>query len=151
MVVALGVDFVDHGRQRRGLAGPGGAGHQDQSTRLVAKFCDHGGQAQLVKILDFKRNHTEHGRGRAALIENVGTKTSEALQTERKVQFKAFLEAMLLRVGHDRVGKLLGLRRRHLRQVERDQVPVHANLGRRIGGDVEIAAAHLQHPFQQIT
>jgi len=39
---------------------------------------------------------------------------------------------MLLRVRHHAIGELLGVRRRHLRQVQWYQVPVHANLRRRM-------------------
>ena len=110
-----------------------------------------GRQSQLVEGLDLERNQTEDGRGGAALVEDVGAEAGQALQAEGEVEFEVFFEAVLLRVGHDAVGQLLGLGRRQLRQVERHQVSVHANLRRRIGGDVEIASPHLQQPFQQIT
>ena len=66
----------------------------------------------------------------AALVEDVGAEAGQALQTEGEVEFEVFFEAVLLRVGHDAVGQLLGFGRRHLRQVERHQVSVHANLRR---------------------
>ena len=47
--VALGVDLVDHGGQRGGLAGPGRPGHQHQPARLVAQLAHDGRQAQLVE------------------------------------------------------------------------------------------------------
>ena len=109
-----------------------------------------GGQAQLVERLDLERNDAEHGRGRAALVEEVGAEAGQALQAEGEVEFEILFEAVLLRIGHDAVGELLGLGRRQLRQVERHQVAVHAHLRRRVGGDVQIAARHLQHSFQQI-
>ena len=60
--VALGVDLVDHGRQRGGFAGAGRPGHQHQAARLVAQLADHRGQSQLVERLDLKRNQTEDAR-----------------------------------------------------------------------------------------
>ncbi len=109
------------------------------------------GKSQLVEGLDLERNQAEDGRGGAALVEGVGAEAGQALQTEGEVQLEIFFEAVLLRIGHDAVGQLLGFGRRHLRQVERHQMPVHPNLRRRVGGDVEIASPHLQQPLQQIT
>ncbi len=150
VVVALAVDLVDHGRQRGGLARSCGTGNQHQAARFVAEFAHHRRQAELVKGLDLKGDQTKDGSGRAALIEHVGAEAGQALQTEREVEFEAFLETVLLRIGHDAVGQLLGFGRRHLRQIERIQMAVYANLRRRIGSDVEIAAGHLQHSFEQI-
>jgi len=109
-----------------------------------------GGQAELVERLDLERNQSKDGRCSAALVEDVGAEASQAFQSERKIELEAFLEAVLLRIGHDAVGQLLGFGRRQLRQVERHQVSVDAHLRRRIGGDMEVAASHLQHSFEQI-
>ena len=49
VVVALGVDLVDHGRQRGGLARSGRARHQHQSARLVAHLAHDGRKSQLVE------------------------------------------------------------------------------------------------------
>ena len=58
---------------------------------------------------------------------------------------------MLLRIGHHAVGQLLGLSRIQLWQIERHQVAMDTDLGRRVGGDVKIASIHLQHAAEQIT
>ncbi len=150
VVVTLGVDLVDHGGQRGGLARSGGTRDQHQAARLVAHLADHRRQSQLVERLDLERNQTEDGRSGAALIEDVGAEAGQTFQAEGEVEFEVFLEAVLLRVGHHAVGQLLGFRRRHLRQVQRHQVSVDADLRRRVGGEVKIAASHLQHSFQQI-
>ncbi len=151
VVVALAVDLVDHGRQRCGFAGASWSRDQHQTARLVAQLAHHGGQAKLVERLDLEGNQTKHGRRGATLVEHVGAEAGQAFQSEGEVEFEAFLEAVLLGVRHDAVGQLLGLGGSHLRKIQRHQVPVDADLGRRIGGDVEIAAIHLQHAFQQIT
>ena len=130
VIVPLGVDLVDHGRERSRLARARGSGHQHQSARLVAQLADHGRQAELVEGLDLERNHAEYGSRSAALVEAVRAETGQALQAKRKVQFEVLFKTVLLRIGHDAVGELLGLSRRQLRQVERHQVPVHAHLRR---------------------
>src|SRR5229473_2064002 len=84
-------------------------------------------------------------------VEHVGTEAGQSLQSKRKVELQALLEAVLLGIGHDAVGQLLGFSGRHLRQIQRHEMPVNADLGRRIGSDVEIAAVHLQHSLQQVT
>ena len=84
------------------------------------------------------------------MIEDIGSEASEALQTEGEVQFETFFEAVLLRIGHHAVGQLLGFSGRQLGQIERHQVSVHADLWRRVGGDVEVASIHLQHAAEQI-
>jgi hypothetical protein len=130
VIVPLGVDLVDHGRERGRLARTRRSGHQHQSARLIAKFADHRRQSQLVERLDFERDDAEDGRRRAALVETVRAEAGQALQAERKVEFEILFETMLLRIGHYAVGELLGFRRRQLRQIERNQVSVDTHLRR---------------------
>ena len=49
VLVALGIDLVDHRRQRRGLARTRGPGHEYEPARLVAQLADHRGQTELVE------------------------------------------------------------------------------------------------------
>ena len=74
-------------------------------------------EAELIERFDLERNDTEDSRSRATLIEYVGTEAGQAFQAERKVEFEAFFKAVLLRISHYAIGQLLGLGRRHLRQV----------------------------------
>src|SRR5262249_48806844 len=57
---------------------------------------------------------------------------------------------MLLRVGQHAVGELLGLDGRERGQVERPELAVDADLGRRVGGDVEVGPPHLGHRLEQL-
>ena len=52
---------------------------------------------------------------RAALVEDVGAEAGQALDAEREVDLEVLLEPVLLVVGEDRVGELLGLGRRQRR------------------------------------
>ena len=89
VVVPLGVDLVDHGGQRRGLARAGGSGDQHQTARFVAQLADHRRQSELVEGLDLERNQTEdRGRG-AALVEDVGAEASQTFQSEGEVELES--------------------------------------------------------------
>ena len=151
VVVPLGIDLVNHGGERSGFARSGRAGDQHQAARLVAHLAHNRWKSQLVKRLDLEGNQTKDGRSRTPLVEYVGAETGQTFQSEREIQLQILFETMLLRIGHNAVGQLFGLGRRHLRQVQRHQVPVHADLRRRIRSKVKIASRHLQHSFQQIT
>ena len=150
VLVALAVDLVDHGSQGGGLPRSGRSRHQDQAARLVTQLADHGRQSQLMEGLDLERNETEDARRGAALVEDVGAEAGQALQAEGEVEFETLFEAMLLGIAHHAVGQLFGLRRGELRQIERHQMPVHPDLRRRVGGDMEVAAGHFQHAPKQI-
>src|SRR5208282_301841 len=83
--VALGIDLVDHGRQRGGFARARRPRYQHQPTRLVAHLAYDWRQTQLVERFDLKRNQTENASRSTALVENVGAEASEALQPEREI------------------------------------------------------------------
>ena len=109
-----------------------------------------GGRPSSLKSADLVGDRAVDGRHRAALHEDVGAEAGQALDAEAEVQLQVLLEAMLLRVGEHAVGELLGLHRGQGRQVQRAQLAVHADLGRRVGGDVEVGAPHLRHRLQEL-
>ena len=57
---------------------------------------------------------------------------------------------MLLGIGEHAVGELLGVHRGEGREVQRAQLAVDADLGRRVGGDVEVGATHLRHRLEKL-
>src|SRR4030095_12740838 len=83
----------------------------------------------------------------APLVEDVAPESCQAADTERKIELQGFFEALLLRIGEDTVDQVLGLGGRQLRQLQPLQVPVHANLRRRIRGDVEVGAVQVDGCF----
>ena len=147
----LVVDFVEHGRERGGLARAGRPGHEHEAARLVAQRAHDVGKAESVKALDLPRNGTKHGGHRAALVKDVAAETGQALQTEGEVEFEVFLEPVLLHVGKNAVGQRLGVCRGERGHVERAQLAVHANARRAIGGEVQVAASHFDHLLEQFT
>src|SRR5205823_14234007 len=86
----------------------------------------------------------------AALIEDVRAETGQSFDAEGEVELERFFEAMLLRVGENGVGELLRLRRRHRRNVERNEFAVDADLRWRVGRDVKVGASALDHGLQQL-
>ena len=149
VLFTLGVDPVEHGGKRGGLARTGRTSDQHQTARLVAHGFDDLRQTQGVESLNLPGNGTEDRADGATLIEDVASEACQILQAERKVQFQIFLEAMLLRVGEHTVGQRLGIRGGQRRHIQRTQSSVHAHARRAVGGDVQVAAAHLDHLFQQ--
>src|SRR5215204_3053525 len=105
VLVSLAVDLVDHRGERRGLTGAGGACDEDEAARTVAELRDDGRQPQIVERLDLVRDGAEDRADRAALVEEVGAEARQPTHAEREVQFKRLLEAVLLRVGQNRVGE----------------------------------------------
>jgi hypothetical protein len=138
VLVPLGVDLVDHRRQRRRLARAGGTGDQDQPARTLGQIGQHLRQAELAEALDDLGDDAVDGGDGAALVEHVAAEARDAADAERKVQLQRFLEPLLLQVGEDAVDQPLGLGRAERRQVERLEVPVDADLRRRVGRDVQI-------------
>ena len=64
--------------------------------------------------------------------------TNTAPQVRVHGELQRLLEALLLRVGQHAVGQLLRFRGRHVGAFEARQVPVHADLRRRLRGDVKV-------------
>ena len=71
---------------------------------------------------------------RAALVEDVASKTRQALQAEREVQLQILLQPVLLNVRQHAIGQRFGVCRGERRHVERAQLAVHANSRRTVGG-----------------
>ncbi len=130
VLAPLGVDLVDHRRQRRRLAAAGRAGDEHQAARPLGERGDDLRQAELVEALDDLRDDAVDRGDGAALVEDVAAEAGDAADAEREVELERLLEPLLLRVGEDAVGQRLGLGRPEHRQVERPQVPVHADLRR---------------------
>ena len=149
VLVPLGVDLVDHRRQRRRLAAAGRAGDEHQAARPLGQLADDRRQPELVEALDDLGNDAVDGGDRAALVEDVAAEAGDAADAEREVELERFLEALLLRVGQHAVGERLGLGRSERRQIERPQVAVHANLRRRVRREVQVGPVDVDQRFQQ--
>src|SRR6516164_2849306 len=129
VVVALAVDLVDHGGERRRLAGAGRAGHEDQSLRPIGELLHDLRQPELLERADLVRDDADRAADGAALSIDVAAEPRETLDTEREVELVLFLELLLLALVQDAVGEPLGvLRRQDLELVELVEAAVDADL-----------------------
>src|SRR5216683_689340 len=117
VVGAIGIYTVDHCRQRGGLTGTGGSRNQHQPALLFANFGDHGGKVQFFRGANFCGNDAQHHTDVAALLKNVDAEAAQSRYAIGHVQFRGFLELLLLAVGHhaERHGEhLFGRDARHV-------------------------------------
>ena len=84
VLAALGVDVVDHRRERRGLARAGGARAEDQAALLLRDLLEDDGQAQLADGHDLDRDDAEHEADRAALLEHVAAEAARGRAPSRR-------------------------------------------------------------------
>ena len=149
VLVALVVDFVEHGGERGRLAATGWPCHKHEPARPLGQRRQHLRQRQLLEALDLFGNQPVNGAHGAALVEHVGAEPRHPANTEREVELEGFLEALLLRVGHHAVGQLLGVGRRQVGQIEPLQPPVHAHLRRRIRRQMEVRSSKVDGELEQ--
>jgi len=71
VIRAVGVDAVDHGRERGGLTGTSCAGHQHEPALLFANAIDDRREIELVGRADFRGNDAEDHADVTTLLEDV--------------------------------------------------------------------------------
>src|SRR5713226_5287345 len=129
VIGAVGIDAVDHRRQRGGFTGTGGARYQHQAALFLANLVDDGGEIQFVGGANFCWNDAQHHPDVAALLENVDAEAAQARNAIGHIQFRGFLELLLLAVGHHAEGHRKHLFGRDARHVgERGKQAVHAQV-----------------------
>ena len=149
VLAPLGVDLVDHRRQRRRLAAAGRAGDEDQPARPLGEVADDRRQPELVERLDLLGNDAVDGGDGAALVEDVAAEARDASDAEREVELERLLEPLLLRVGQHAVGQRLGVGGAERRQVEDLQLAVHADLRRRLRRQMQVGAVVVDQGLEQ--
>src|SRR5467141_3988860 len=78
VVGAIGIDAVDHRRQRGGLTGTGGSRNEHQAALLLANLVNDGGEVQFFRSANFRGNNTQDHADVAALLENVDAEAAQA-------------------------------------------------------------------------
>src|SRR5262245_13227059 len=104
VIGARGVDAIDHRGEGGGLTGTGGASDENESALLLANLVDHVGKVQFFGSANLGWNHAENHAHVATLLENVNAETPETRDAVSHVQLSAFLELLLLPVGHHAKG-----------------------------------------------
>jgi hypothetical protein len=74
----VGVDVVDHRRERRRLAAAGGPRDDDEALVQVAELLDRLGQLQLLEGEDLHGDLAEHGGLAPVVVEEVAAESREA-------------------------------------------------------------------------
>ena len=120
VIVALGVDLVDHRGERRRLAAAGRTGDQHQAARPLGERGEHRREPEVAERADLLGNQSVDRADRAALVEHVAAEArADRLDAEREVELLRFLEALLLRIGEHAVDEILRLGRREIRKLQR--------------------------------
>ena len=137
------VDLVEHGRERRRLAGAGRSRDEHQPALLVRESRDTSGQVQLAEARDLVRDHTERERDRASLAEPVDAKARKPLGRVGRVEVAALVEQQTTpRDGAcDLVEDGFELRFPERWKLGRDELAVRAEEGRLTDLEVDVAGA----------
>ena len=151
VVLALGVDLVDHRGERRRLARARRPGHEDESLGPLRELLDDRREVQLVEGADLDGDDPDRAAHRPALPEHVAAEARQSLEAEGEVELVLLLELLLLRLVEDAVGEALRVLGRELLELaQRRELAVHTNLWKGARGDVQVGGAALDHRRQQV-
>ena len=129
VVGARGVDAVNHGGERGGLAAARGPRHQRYAAPLLADLVKDFGHEQLVERPNLGGDDAQYHSHVAALLEDVHAEAAEARYAVRHVELSLLLELLLLAVGHHAEGHVQHVFARDARKLrQRRELPVHADV-----------------------
>ncbi|MNI51946.1 hypothetical protein D3C73_1066980 [compost metagenome] len=151
VVMTMGIEVIDHRRQRGGLAGTGRAGYQHQATGSVGHLAEHVAHAQFIHALHFRRDGAKHRARATVLVEHIDPKTRHAGYFKGKVGFQMFFELHPLGVIHDGMDQSLHLLVIQGRQIDASHITVDANHRRQAGGQVQIGCPLFGAECQQLS
>ena len=150
VLTAAVVDVIQQGRQRRGLAGTGGAGHQHQSPRTPTHLQHHRRKIELFHTGNFAAQGPEAGGIAAPLPVNVDPEAGHPSQAVGAVQLPVLFQGLALAVVQHRENQPVAvlLFERVIRH--RSQFTAEPSVGRLAGGEMQVAAAGLHQLLHQI-
>ena len=102
VVAAAGVDDVDEGGHGGGFAAAGGAGEQDQALLALHKAGEDGREVEGFEGGDLRREETDAGGERAALIVEVGAEAADGAAEEAEVEGAFGFEFLSVGRGEER-------------------------------------------------
>ena len=139
-----GVDVVDHGGQRGGLARSGDAGDQDQTALLVGQLQHPFGQVQLLERGHIGRDEPQHHAHVPALLKHVDPITGSILGRVGQVDVPGLLVAVPQPVRHHRECELADHLSRQGRHVShRAQIALYPKNGRKAGLEMDVRGAQM--------
>ncbi len=151
VVLALGVDHVEHRRQGRRLARAGRAGDQDEAARPLGQIPQNLRHAERVQARHLVRDQAKGGADRAALHEAVDAEASDVGNRVGEVELLVVLEAFALVVVEDPEDHLARVLRSELREaLHRDDLALVAHRRREAGGEVDVGGPHLDHAVKDL-
>jgi len=150
VVVLLGVDQIDHRRQRRGLARARRSRDEHQPLVQGAQVEDRVREPQLLRREDLLGDHPEHRPGSAVVLEEVGAEPCEAWQGVAEVGVGHLLELGPVALRRDLAEHLLHLDRiEDRRLLDGDHLPVEAQHRAPPARHVEVGRTDLLHPLEE--
>ena len=150
VVILVLVEIVDHRGQRGGFAGTRRAGDQQQALGHLHHLVDHGREVQFLEGLVLAGNGADGRAYHAALAVGVHAQPAHAFYAEGEVELVGGLEALALRVGHQREDEGLAHFRGELFERGGQQLAVYAQHRRGPGRKVEVRRVLLVHHHEQL-
>ena len=143
------VDLADHRRQRRGLAGARGPGHEHQAVGEPPELRKHAREPQLRHARHRLRDDAAHSGQPPAPVEDVHAKAARSLGLVAKIHRAARRADGPLLVGDDLAQEIGAL---HVRQGpvrDRHEQVVQADERRQTHGEVDVRAALLPADLEE--
>ena len=145
------IDAVNHGGERGGFAGTGGAGGENQAALLFANGGENARELEFFDGANFCGDDAQDHADVAALLEDVDAEAAEAGDAVSHVEFGGFLELLLLAIGHHAEGHGEHFFRRDAGYVaERVQDAINAKIGVIADFEVQVGGAAFDSAAQQI-
>src|SRR6266404_359298 len=139
--IALFIDDVDHRSQRSGLAGAGGAGHQNQPARFVKQLLRGRRQPDLLHRQHLGRNLPQDAAEVAFLLEYADTEPCHLAKREAEVRTAAFTNVLNVLFRSDTAHQLFGICRRKRWSLDAVEDAVDANGRRRTDANVQVRSS----------
>ena len=149
VMVAVLVQIVDAGGQRRRLAGTGRPGHEHQPSRAVEQLLQGRRRPQLLHAQQIDGNLPQHHPRVAPLLEDRDAEPGLVAEGEAEVGPPLLLQFLLAPFRRDALHQRNGVLRLEHLGFELHEPAVKAQNRRLPHGDVQVAGATVDHREQQ--
>ena len=143
------VTMPQHGGQRGGLTGTGGAHEDDQASLGHGQVLGDVRQGQIINLGNLYFDPTQHHATQVALEESADPETADTPGTDGKIALVGGIELRALLVIHRAIDKFTGLFRSEGILGDRQNLAVDLHAGRHTRRDKQVRTALLHHQPQQ--